>query len=80
MFVNGLHDYKLWNTVRWQEPALDKASELEAIHVWSSCKTLQYRTQGNINSLMVKYVQVWNRIFVTKYSVDGQVLVRGMCS
>ena len=24
VFVHDLHDYKLWNTARWQEPALDK--------------------------------------------------------
>ena len=62
LFVYDLHIYKLWNTARWQEPAFDKTSDLGVIHLWSSCETLQHRAQGNINSLMVKYVQDWNRI------------------
>ena len=62
LFVYDLHVYKLWNTARWQEPAFDTASDLRVILLWSSCETPQHRAQGNINSLMVKYVQVWNRI------------------
>ena len=31
-------------------------------HFWSSCETLQHLAPGNISSLMVKCVQVWNRI------------------
>ena len=61
MFVYDLHDYKLWNTDRFQEPAFDKASDLRVIHIWSSCEML-HRSQGSINSFKVKYVQVWNRI------------------
>ena len=53
---------KLWNTARWQEPAFDKASDVGVIHLWLWYETLQNRAQGNINSLRVKYVQVWNRI------------------
>ena len=44
------------------EPAFDKASDLRVIHLWSSCETFQHRAHGNINSLMVKYIEVWNRI------------------
>ena len=62
LLVYDLHVYKLWNTARWQEPAFNKASDLRVIHLWSSCETLQHRSQGNINSLMAKYVQVWNHI------------------
>ena len=60
MFVYDLHDYKLW--ARWQEPALDKASDLRVIHISSSCETLQHHPQWNISLLMVRYIQVWNRI------------------
>ena len=62
LFAYDVHVCKLWNTARWQEPAFDKASELRVIHFWLWYETLQNLAQGNINSLMVKYVQVLNRI------------------
>ena len=62
MFVYHLHDNKLWNTARRQETAFDTASDSRVNNLWSSCGTLQHWAQGNINSLMVKYKQVWNRI------------------
>ena len=40
----------------------DKSSDLTVIYLWSSCETLQHWALGNINSLMVKYEQVWKRI------------------
>ena len=33
------HDYKIWNTARWQEPTFNKVSDF----IWSSCETLQHR-------------------------------------
>ena len=78
LFAYDLHVCKLWNTARWQEPAFDKASDLRVINLWSWYETLQNQAQGNINSLMVKYVQVWNRIFPKKYLVDGLALGHGM--
>ena len=45
-----------------KNPHLTQASDLTVIYIWSSCETVQHRAQGNINSLMVKYVQVWKRI------------------
>ena len=62
LFAYDLHVCKLWNTARWQEPAFDKASDLRVIHLWSRYETLQNRALGNVNSLMVKYAQVWNHI------------------
>ena len=62
LFACDLYICKFWNTARWQEPAFDKASGLRVIHLWLWYETLQNRAQGNINSFMVKYVQVWNRI------------------
>ena len=62
LFAYNLYVCKLWNTARWHEPAFDKASDLRVIHLWLWYGTLQNRAQGNVNSLMVKYVQVWNRI------------------
>ena len=62
LFAYDLHICKLWYTARWQELAFDKASDLRVIHLWLWYETLQNRALGNINSLMVKYVQVWNRI------------------
>ena len=76
MFVYDLHDYKLWNTARWQEPAFDIASDLRIIHLGSSCEMLQHPAQRNINSLMVKCVWIWTAF--CKYLVHGQVLVHGM--
>ena len=35
-------------------------------------ETLKYWAQWNINSLMVKYVQIWNSI-LSHYIVGGQV-------
>ena len=78
LFAYDLHVCKLWNTAIWQEPAFDKASDLRVINLWSWYETLQNQAQGNINSLMVKYVQVWNRIFRKKYLVDGLALGHGM--
>ena len=40
MFVYDLHDYKLWNTARWQEPAFDIASDLRIIQLGSSCEMM----------------------------------------
>ena len=31
-FIYHIHDGKLWNITRWQEPAIDKASDLRVIH------------------------------------------------
>ena len=56
VFIYDLHEYKLWNTDRSQEPVFDKASNFRVIHVWSSYKTLQHRAHGNVNSFMVKHV------------------------
>ena len=61
-FAYDLHVCKLWNTVRWQEPAFDKASDIRVVHLSLWYETLQNRAQWNINSLVVKYVQIWNRI------------------
>ena len=62
LFTYDLHVCKLLNTARWQEPAFDKSSDLRVIYLWLWYETFQNRAQGNINSLMDKYVQVWNRI------------------
>ena len=46
-----------------KNPHLTKLQiSLRVIHIWLWYETLQNRAQGNINSLVVKYVQVWNRI------------------
>ena len=62
-----LHDHKLWNRARWQEPAFHKASDLTMIHRWRRrCGNAQALSQWNINSFMVKYVQIWNSILSPK--------------
>ena len=79
MFIYDIHDHKLWNAARWQEPAFHKASDLTMIHLWSLC--------GNAPALSpIKYILVDGQIctdlkqhFVThKKIVDGQVLVHGL--
>ena len=73
------HDYKLWNTAKWQKPAFDKASVLRVIHIWSSCEMLHDWAQGKNNSqmyrsetafrhkifswCMVRYCGSWNASF-----------------
>ena len=66
MFVYDLHDHKLLNTARCQEPAFHKASDLTMTTFDRRVETLQHCTQWNINSLMVKYVQIWNSILSQK--------------
>ena len=66
MFVYDIHDHKLWNTARCQEPAFHKASDLTMIHFDRRVETLQHWAHWNINSLMVKYVQIWNSILSQK--------------
>ena len=62
-----------------KNPHLTKLQISRVINLWSWYETLQNQAQGNINSLMVKYVQVWNRIFQKKkYLVDGLALGHGM--
>ena len=47
-----------------KNPHLEKASDLRVIHLWLWYETFQNRAQWNINSLMVKYIQVWNSILL----------------
>ena len=58
IYVHDLHDYKLWNTARWQGPAFDKVSDLRVTHLWPSCETIQHRAQGSFNSFIFKYAQL----------------------
>ena len=62
MFVYDLHDHTLWNTAM----ARTRISQSFQISQWSTfdrrVETLQHWAQWNINSLMVKYVQIWNSI------------------
>ena len=52
-----LSEFTLCNRVRWQEPALAKISDLLATHFWSRCVQI-HLVQGNINSMMAKYVYI----------------------
>ena len=71
-----LHDHKLWNRARWQEPAFHKASYLidDPPLILAGVEIFEHWAQWNINSLMVKYVQIWNSILSQKKTLVARLV------
>ena len=62
MMLYDLHDHKLRNTARWQEPAFHKASNLTMIHLWSTQISGKKYSDKNSDNLRYKITlqMIWN--------------------
>ena len=74
MFARDPHDHQLWNAARWREPAFDKE--------WSTFDRRVKRSSNEPKEISTRW---WSNMYrcetasCHKKSVDGQVLVQGMC-
>ena len=73
MFVYDFHDYDLWNTAGWEEPALDNFSYPLLIVVWNALAPSKYQLVGGQICTALK------THFVIKYLVRDHVLINGLC-